>query len=142
MDIRRESAEYESKAANISEQIEEARNTIDTMKEQAQQRKHEFEEVTNRLSEVEQNANVDRRDEQIQNLEAELQTTRRTLKEKWKREVDSLRQELMDYVRFIVNILPENWTEMEGADMVPKLKDQVSSSTASRSIADPFSSGR
>lgn len=141
--VRWEAADCESRATRISEQLEEARDEIEKMKEQAHLRSEELDEVKARLSEVEKNAHIDRRDEQIQNLEVELQTTRRSLKERWKREAESLREELMDYVRFIVHILPDNWTETEAAAMAPtELKDKLTWIPTSGSRADHPTSSR
>merc|ERR1712070_386213 len=59
---------------------------------------------------------------------------------RWKKEVEALRQELMDYVRFIVHILPENWAETDAADKVPEeLREQLSWMPASKN-ATPITS--
>lgn len=129
-------AELESKAARLEQQLEASRLENIGLKEQSRQKSQELEQVKSRLAEAQKNANIDNRDQQIQTLEAELQTTRRTLKERWKKEVESLRQELMDYVRFIVHILPENWDETEAADKVPpELKEQLSWMAGSKNVS-------
>lgn len=136
VDARRHQAETESKASRLADQLEDSRKENDRLKETNRQNNKELEELKKRLAEVEKTADIDRRDEQIGALEAELQTTRRTLKERWKREVESLRQELMDYVRFIVHILPDNWSETEAADKVPpELKDQLSRMSRSEDVS-------
>jgi len=110
-ELKRQKADIEAKANRLSDQLAEARNEGDRLKE-ANKTANEVVKISEaRLAEALKNIKDDNRDEQIRSLEEELQTTRRTLKEKWKKEVESLRQELMDYVRFIVHILPDNWAE-------------------------------
>lgn len=122
----RERAEMDGKTTRLEQQVEEARREIDSLKEFSSKKTKELSEARDRLAEVEKNADIDRRDEQIANLEAELQATKRTMKDRWKKEVESLRQELMDYVRFIVHILPDNWIETDAFEKVPpELKDQL-----------------
>merc|ERR1711974_310164 len=115
----RQKNESETKAWKAEQQHDDALREINRLKEKIRQQSDEIKETQQRLAEVEKNADLDRRDQQIMALEAELQTTRRTMKERWKKEVDQLRQELVDYVRFIVHILPENWAETEAYDKVP-----------------------
>merc|ERR1719460_3067588 len=126
-DVRQQKVDTEAKVQKLTEQLDDARRENDRLKENHRQKCQELDDTRARLQEVEKNAGHDLQDKQIAALEAELQTTRRKLTDKWKKEVDSLRQELMDYVRFIVHILPENWAETEAADKVPAdLKDQLS----------------
>jgi hypothetical protein len=118
--------DVEGKVTRLEDQLEELRRENDRLKETNRQKTQEAQDARDRLAEVEKNANIDSRDEQIAALESELQTSRRSMKDRWKKEVESLRQELMDYVRFIVHILPDNWIETEAKNKVPpELRDQL-----------------
>lgn len=124
--MRAQKAEVEDKAASLADQVAEARREIDRQKEQNRVKSQQLQEAKDKLVEAEKRADIDNRDGQIQSLEAELKATKKTMKEGWKKDVESLRRELMDYVRFIVHILPDNWCETEAADKVPQeLKDQL-----------------
>jgi len=132
--------DVEGKVARLEDQLEEHRRENERLKETNRQKTQEAQVAKDRLAEVEKNANIDSRDEQIAALESELQTSRRSMKDRWKKEVESLRQELMDYVRFIVHILPDNWTETEAKNKVPpELRDQLLKMAGSNPPCSPGS---
>lgn len=66
-----------------------------------------LEQLRNRLLHVERADELLKANSQIEALEAELKRTKRTIHERQQAEADSLRRELMEYVKFIVHILPE-----------------------------------
>jgi len=118
--------QVEAKANRSTEQLSDAKREIDHLKDLNRKSSQEATDARDRLIEVEKRAAETQKDGQIEELEAELKATRKSLKEGWKKDVMSLRQELMDYVRFIVHILPENWCETEAAEKVPPdLKEQL-----------------
>mmetsp|Transcript_151057 Transcript_151057/g.289445 ORF Transcript_151057/g.289445 Transcript_151057/m.289445 type:complete len:127 (-) Transcript_151057:15-395(-) len=48
------------------------------------------------------------------------------MRDRWRRDVENLRRELMDYVAFIVHILPDNWAESEvGQKAPPELRERL-----------------
>lgn len=68
-----------------------------------------LEQVRARLLEVERADELLKRNAQIEALEAELKRTKKMMHERAHAEADALRRELMEYVKFIVHILPEEW---------------------------------
>merc|ERR1712217_327639 len=50
-----------------------------------------------------------RRKAEIDSLTEELKRTKRLMQEKANAEAEALRKELMEYVKFIVHILPDGW---------------------------------
>lgn len=126
-ELQQEKARMDGKVANLEQILDESRRDQERLREENRQQTKNLMNAKEKLAQVEKNADLDRGDQQIAALEAELQSTRRTMKEGWKKDVDQLRQELMDYVRFIVHILPENWTETEAFDKAPaELREQLS----------------
>lgn len=139
--VQTKKAEVEDEAARLSEQLEDARREIERQKALNSQKTLELQDARDQLIEVEKRADIDRRNTRIEDLEAELKATKTRMKEGWKKEVESLRQELMDYVRFIVHILPENWCETEAANKVPPdLKEQLTCMTGPKRVS-PVKSG-
>merc|ERR1711959_112592 len=70
-----------------------------------------IEQLRQRLLEpqVERADELLKRNAQIEALEAELKRTKKLMHERAHAEADALRRELMEYVKFIVHILPDEW---------------------------------
>ncbi|CAK9098430.1 unnamed protein product [Durusdinium trenchii] len=82
----------------------------------------EIEDLRVRLQESERAEELHRAKEKAEFLEEELRKTRERMRTQRHLEAEELRRELMDYVKFIVKILPEEWQERLG----PEIWRQVS----------------
>lgn len=89
-----------------------------------------MEQLRQRLLEVERADELLKRNSQIEALEAELKRTKKLMHERAHAEADALRRELMEYVKFIVHILPEEW-QSKAKDMADNPNQSPSSTMPS-----------
>lgn len=87
----------------------------------------ECDELKRKLAENQKVEELARKQAHIDQLEAELRRTKELLERKAKGEAESLRKELMEYVKFIVRILPDDLRQYAtDQDTLPQeLKDKL-----------------
>merc|ERR1719387_1475780 len=118
-----QAVEYEKRLHDSQLQMDELRADIrklqgnladkqreaEDMKQEKLEQMRAIEEVKKRLVEAEKADELTKKNAQIEALEAELKRTKRMMTERAASEADALRRELMEYVKFIVHLLPEEW---------------------------------
>lgn len=106
----------------LEEEIRDLRAQIHRLTEDSERDRHEIEDLRIKLEESQRSEELANKNEQIEALEQELKKTKKAMKEQWHTEADALRQELQEYVKFIVHILPDDLQET-----VAKRVDEASS---------------
>eukprot|EP00933_Yihiella_yeosuensis_P058441 TRINITY_DN5891_c0_g3_i2.p1 TRINITY_DN5891_c0_g3~~TRINITY_DN5891_c0_g3_i2.p1 ORF type:complete len:383 (-),score=127.80 TRINITY_DN5891_c0_g3_i2:230-1378(-) len=85
----------------------------------------EIDDLQARLQESEKKEELQLKQEQIDRLEVELRRTKKQMQDRKNAEADALRKELMEYVKFIVRILPEEWRERLQPQLIQRLQTQT-----------------
>jgi len=93
----------------LLEQLNDKKLECEEIRKEANEQSQALEQLRARLLHVERADELLKRNSQIEALEAELKRTKKMIGERQQGEADSLRRELMEYVKFIVHILPEEW---------------------------------
>lgn len=113
-DLTKEKNEREETNKRLEEQLSQARAANAKLTEANEALRRETETLRRRLIENECTEELARKNSQIEALEQELKKTRKMMLDKRHAEAEALRKELMDYVAFIVRILPDDWRSFEG----------------------------
>lgn len=92
----------------LQEELERLRQQNRRLVEEGEIKRAEAEELRAKLTESERREEEARRSTQVEALEAELRRTKKLIQEQRHSEAEALRKELMEYVKFIVHILPED----------------------------------
>lgn len=125
-DMTRLKNEWETKSHQFEEKLRDAKEKLERTVQDHDHSKAELAKVRAELAESIRNLESDKRDVQIQALQEEVKETKRAMRDRWRRDVENLRRELMDYVAFIVHILPDNWAESElGQKAPPELRERL-----------------
>lgn len=90
----------------------------------------EVHDLKQRLYESEKREELQLLRAEVERLENELRRTKKKMEDRKNAEADALRKELMDYVKFIVRILPEDWR----AQLQPQLMQRLSEQSARGSV--------
>lgn len=130
-ELQEENTRKDSEIAQLNGRLSERDAEISRLKRDREQILQELAETHRRLLEVEQSEELMKRSAQIEALEAELRRTKRMMEEKARNEADALRKELMEYVKFIVHILPEDW---RNSKIVPPGMENLSTDSLSANI--------
>jgi len=116
-DLRDEKANVELVNKHLDEKVRQQSEKLAKYAESEEFLRKENESLRKRLVESERTEELARREAQIERLEEELKRTRKMMLEKSHVECEVLRKEIMDYVKFIVQILPE---ESHNDERIPK----------------------
>jgi len=84
----------------------------------------EIDDLQTRLQEAEKAEELQLRAEQVEALELELRRLKKTTLDRKHAEADALRRELMEYVKFIVKILPEEWRVRLQPELLQRVSEQ------------------
>eukprot|EP00930_Biecheleria_cincta_P086164 TRINITY_DN75516_c0_g1_i1.p1 TRINITY_DN75516_c0_g1~~TRINITY_DN75516_c0_g1_i1.p1 ORF type:complete len:407 (-),score=102.26 TRINITY_DN75516_c0_g1_i1:58-1209(-) len=87
--------------------------------------KMEVEDLQMRLRDAERAEELQRRTEQVEALEIELKRVRKMMVDRKHADAEELRKELMEYVKFIVRILPEEWRTKLRPELMQRLEQQA-----------------
>lgn len=104
-----ENNELQVRTTALEEALTEKKSECERLRKQVSELTGTMEQLRARLLEVERADELLKRNSQIEALEAELKRTKKMMHERAHAEADALRRELMEYVKFIVHILPEEW---------------------------------
>eukprot|EP00747_Dinoflagellata_sp_TGD_P165586 gnl/TRDRNA2_/TRDRNA2_187050_c0_seq1.p1 gnl/TRDRNA2_/TRDRNA2_187050_c0~~gnl/TRDRNA2_/TRDRNA2_187050_c0_seq1.p1 ORF type:complete len:363 (+),score=107.63 gnl/TRDRNA2_/TRDRNA2_187050_c0_seq1:55-1143(+) len=102
-------AEAGQRQKELEDRLAEKSAEVDRLIVESRTHEKEIERLKKKLLDAEQAEELAKKNAQIEALEAELRRTKRTMREHAQLEADGLRKELMEYVKFIVHILPEDW---------------------------------
>eukprot|EP00927_Polykrikos_kofoidii_P057312 TRINITY_DN51432_c0_g1_i1.p1 TRINITY_DN51432_c0_g1~~TRINITY_DN51432_c0_g1_i1.p1 ORF type:complete len:456 (-),score=82.48 TRINITY_DN51432_c0_g1_i1:246-1613(-) len=108
-----EKKELEGIIVHLREKAEQEQRQIIRLTSEVEDQGHSIKDLQRQLAEAKQEDKVAQKTRQIEELEAELKRTRKHLHKQYQAEAESLQKELMDYVRFIVNILPDDWQDQK-----------------------------
>ncbi|CAJ1385984.1 unnamed protein product [Effrenium voratum] len=106
--------------------ISEAENT--RLQDVEKSLRFDIEDLRVRLQDSERAEELQRAKERSEFLEDELRKTRQKMMDRRHAEAESLRRELMDYVKFIVKILPEEWKVRIRPEILQRVASQHSAS--------------
>jgi chromosome segregation ATPase len=101
--------ELQLRVRSLEESLADKKVECEKLRKEASELSRTMEQLKARLLEVERADELLKRNSQIEALEAELKRTKKMMHERAHAEADALRRELMEYVKFIVHILPEEW---------------------------------
>lgn len=104
-----EAQERQKRVIALEEALAEKKVECEKLRKESNELSRTMEQLKARLLEVERADELLKRNSQIEALEAELKRTKKMMHERAHAEADALRRELMEYVKFIVHILPEEW---------------------------------
>eukprot|EP00440_Ansanella_granifera_P071657 gb/GFBE01077765.1/.p1 GENE.gb/GFBE01077765.1/~~gb/GFBE01077765.1/.p1 ORF type:complete len:368 (+),score=88.24 gb/GFBE01077765.1/:1-1104(+) len=99
----------EERAFRAERSLMKAEADIKRMQEQERALRFEIEDLQVRLRDAERSEDLMRAREEAAALDRELKRTRREMQDRKHTEAEALRKELMEYVKFIVKILPDEW---------------------------------
>lgn len=140
-DMERQRHEAEERSKRLEEQLTELRSKHERVLVDLGARKTEIESLRKRLSESERQLDTKLRDSRVEALEIELRQTKKSMREENFKAVNSLQKELMDYVRFITQILPDDWgsdgSESRNKMSLETLKERLTSRRPSTLGAGP-----
>lgn len=102
-------SDLQRSAERLEDQLSQSRTQAKRSDEDCEKQRREIEELRRRLVESERTEELARRKVEIESLTEELKRTKRLMQEKANAEAEALRKELMEYVKFIVHILPDGW---------------------------------
>lgn len=142
--LQEENSQKDVQIGQLNSRLSERDAEIARLKREREQILQELAETHKRLLEVEQSEELMKRSAQIEALEAELRRTKRMMEEKARNEADALRKELMEYVKFIVHILPEDWRNKKiappGMENLPmeNLPADIQKLVASSAVAQDY----
>mmetsp|Transcript_49915 Transcript_49915/g.143713 ORF Transcript_49915/g.143713 Transcript_49915/m.143713 type:complete len:413 (-) Transcript_49915:82-1320(-) len=108
LEVERERDDLQSRCEHLETQLAASQRSERSLRETSDRLRKEGEELRKRVTELEASDELQRKNAAIEALEQELKRSKKQMQEKNKAESEALRKELMDYVRFIVNILPDN----------------------------------
>eukprot|EP00746_Dinoflagellata_sp_MGD_P164465 gnl/MRDRNA2_/MRDRNA2_93099_c0_seq1.p1 gnl/MRDRNA2_/MRDRNA2_93099_c0~~gnl/MRDRNA2_/MRDRNA2_93099_c0_seq1.p1 ORF type:complete len:351 (+),score=96.60 gnl/MRDRNA2_/MRDRNA2_93099_c0_seq1:74-1126(+) len=104
-----EAQDRQIRVKTLEEALAEKKVECERLRKDYNELSRTMEQLKARLLEVERADELLKRNSQIEALEAELKRTKKMMHERAHAEADALRRELMEYVKFIVHILPEEW---------------------------------
>lgn len=108
-DLERANGILEERTENLEGQLGESQAQVRRGQEEIERQRSDIEDLHRRLVMAERTEELARRNAQIESLQEELKKVRKQMMDKRHAEVEALQSELMDYVKFIVHILPEDW---------------------------------
>lgn len=97
----------EATAKQLEEDLNLARTQTSRLSVETERLRNDVTELTKKLNDPARAAELRSKKAMIEELEAELKKTKRIMQEQGTRETLKLRQELMEYTRFIVNNVPD-----------------------------------
>jgi len=109
------------RAERAGEKLEKERNRLHEVEKGL---KMEVEDLRLRLKDAERAEELQRRTEQVEALQEELRRTRQRMKDRKNAEAEELRKELMEYVKFIVRIIPDDWRAKLRPELMQRLEPQ------------------
>lgn len=95
-------------------------------------------ELRRRVREVERTEELAARNAQIEALEAELRRIKKVTQDKRHAEIEALQKELMEYVKFIVRILPDDWQSQGGRLALEEMPKDVRERLRWPTVAAPY----
>jgi len=104
-----EKAAVEAHNKLLVKELNAQREECEQLRKEQKEQSQALEQLRGRLLHVERADELLKRNSQIEALEAELKRTKKMITDRSQGEADALRRELMEYVKFIVHILPEEW---------------------------------
>lgn len=110
------------RAERVSERAEKEKNRLYEVEKGL---KMELEDLQLRLRDAERAEELQRRTEQVEALEAELKRVKKMMVDRKHAEAEELRKELMEYVKFIVRILPDDWRAKLRPELMQRLEQQA-----------------
>lgn len=111
----------EERAFHAEKQVKMGEDEIARLHETEKSCRFEIEDLRVRLQDAERAEELHRVREKVEVLEEELRRTRERMQNRRHNEAEDLRKELMEYVKFIVKILPEEWQENLRPELCQKL---------------------
>jgi len=108
-DLQRVTAGLQASKDRLEEQLAESKAQIKSCQQDISRLEKENEELRQKLVESERSEELALRNNQIADLQEEIRRVRKQMLDKRNAEAEALRKELMEYVKFIVHILPEDW---------------------------------
>mmetsp|Transcript_7304 Transcript_7304/g.15978 ORF Transcript_7304/g.15978 Transcript_7304/m.15978 type:complete len:369 (+) Transcript_7304:34-1140(+) len=117
-----ECRQLQAKLQELEEQLSQEQQRSQQLCEDAGEKQNQVEDLQLRLEEALQNEERLRCSSKVEALEAELKRTKRVMNAKRLTEARAFRGELMDYVRYIVNLLPEEQRRLaKNQDFLPDM---------------------
>jgi len=98
----------EQQCRSLEEQLGQAQGNSKNLGEECERQRREIANLQKKLEEANQSQELLRRGSQIEALEAELRRTKKIMQEQADARAETLRKELMEYVKFIVHLLPDD----------------------------------
>lgn len=108
-DTEKEKASVEAQNRLLVQELQAQKEECEQLRKEQLDQSQALDRLRERLLHVERADELLKRNSQIEALEAELKRTKKMITERSQGEADALRRELMEYVKFIVHILPEEW---------------------------------
>mmetsp|Transcript_74622 Transcript_74622/g.201352 ORF Transcript_74622/g.201352 Transcript_74622/m.201352 type:complete len:480 (+) Transcript_74622:18-1457(+) len=126
-DLNAQKAGLEEKVQGMEDLLSQEKLLNASLQEASNVVRAECDELKRKLAENQKVEELARKQAHIDQLEAELRRTKELLERKAKGEAESLRRELMEYVKFIVRILPDDLRQYAtDPDTLPQeLKDKL-----------------
>jgi len=108
-DLQKVRAGLQASKDRLEDQLAESKAQIKSWQQDNSRLGKENEELRQKLVESERSEELALRNNQIADLQEEVRRVRKLMLDKRNAEAEALRKELMDYVKFIVHILPDDW---------------------------------
>lgn len=126
----RQQVEYQVKAEELERQLDQSRQESELLKEELQEANKHTEEISKKLAEMDKTQTMFASNTREEQLEAELRRLKRQaaksgLKAEAEDEVEALKKEMMEYVHFILKLLPVSGSpgSPKSASMLPGMKN-------------------
>jgi len=120
--------------AEMQDDLVQERQGINSLREDIEKKAQTIQELHRNLADAKQHDQLAAKVKQIEDLESELKRTRRNMQKQNQMENESLRQEVNDYIKFIVHKLPTDWEERRepggsnGYDVPGFIRDKLATS--------------
>jgi len=113
--------ELEDRTVRAEKAVAHGEREIRRLNEVEKNLRFEIEDLNIRLKDTERAEELRRKTEQVELLENELRRMKKKMEDRKHAEAEALRKELMEYVKFIVRILPENWQSTLQPELMQRL---------------------
>jgi len=107
MEEERDSAVSDNK--ELQRQLSEKTEECEQRRKEQTEQSLALEQLRSRLGALERTDELLKRNTQIEALEAEIKRTKKMIHDRQQSEAEALRRELMEYVKFVMHVLPEEW---------------------------------
>eukprot|EP00929_Paragymnodinium_shiwhaense_P001728 TRINITY_DN101962_c0_g1_i1.p1 TRINITY_DN101962_c0_g1~~TRINITY_DN101962_c0_g1_i1.p1 ORF type:complete len:406 (+),score=78.70 TRINITY_DN101962_c0_g1_i1:119-1336(+) len=117
----KEKVQLQNRNALLQDELAQEKDVSRKLRDECEKQKIQVQELNQQVVALKNEDTLASKTARIEELEAELKKTRRVMQKQFEDEANALKRELMDYVKFIVRILPDGWQEQPSYSwVVPK----------------------